>query len=149
MKLLRPPHVARKKNRNEHLWRDELVEDLTDVLSTSFLGRGPFPRLKAFHSELLTVTCSVAKCEVAEPARVGALLRGRWKATVEGSGHRRGRASSHQEPCGRAGPGGWTRVSVLSPPTPPLILRAGSEEISNTTPWLRASFPMERNESLR
>ncbi|CAI9157925.1 unnamed protein product [Rangifer tarandus platyrhynchus] len=39
MKLLRPPHVARKKNRNEHLWRDELVEDLTDVLSTSFLGR--------------------------------------------------------------------------------------------------------------
>lgn len=77
MKLLRPPHVARKKNRNEHLWRDELVEDLTDVLSTSFLGRGPFPSLKAFHSELLTVTCSVAKREVTEPARVGALLRGR------------------------------------------------------------------------
>lgn len=121
MKLLRPPHVARKKNRNEHLWRDELVEDLTEVLSTSFLGRGPFPSLKAFHSELLTVTCAVAKHEVTEPARVGALLRGqvhrgRWKATREGSGHRRGRASSHQEHCGRARPFEWTPVSGLSPP---------------------------------
>lgn len=44
MKLLRPPHVARKKNHNEHLWRVLGIPPVRPnrALPPSFLGRGHF-----------------------------------------------------------------------------------------------------------
>lgn len=57
MKLLRPPHVARKKNHNEHLRRGLGIPrvSLRSNQGPDHLlpGKGSFSSLKAFHSKTL------------------------------------------------------------------------------------------------